>query len=135
MKTKELNIKEATKKYNEIMNDMCYEYNTIGTKFSENTENWNLRDMVSECQYILDCCYEEGNSNNVGQYPDYWQYTESDIMDRKRFNYVQCHNENEKELHKEWLSKTRRLKKFISKYSPHVKNMKCSMGHCSSWDN
>ncbi len=132
---KELNIKEATKRYNDLMWSLCYEHNTIGTRLSENTENWNLRDMVSECQYVLDCCYEEGNANNEGQYPDYWEYTEQDILSKRRYDYVTRHNEGQKELHKEWLSKTRRLRNFIKKYSPYIKGMKCAMGHCSCYDN
>ena len=128
------NMRTAIRQYNALMNSLCYEHNTIGTSLSENTENWNLRDMVSECQYVLDCCYEEGNVNNEGQYPEYWQYTEADMLNPTRFSYIKRHNEAQKELHTEWLSKTRRLRNFIKKYSPYIKDMKCCMGHCSCWD-
>ena len=45
-----VNEKRAINTYNKIMSDLGYEYNTIGTI---STENWNLRDMVAECDYIL----------------------------------------------------------------------------------
>ena len=132
---KELNIKEATKRYNDLMWDLCYEHNTIGTRLSEDTENWGLRDMVSECQYVLDCCYEEGHANEEGRCPDYWEVTPEDILSKARFDRVQRHNAYEKEAHKAWLSRTRRLRNFIRKYSPYIKDMKCAMGHCSCYDN
>lgn len=132
---KELNIKQATKRYNDLMWDLCYEHNTIGTRLSENTENWNLRDMVSECQYVLDCCYEEGHANNEGQYPEYWEFTEQDLLYKSRYDRVVRHNNCEKEAHKSWLSRTRRLRNFIKAFEPYIKDMKCTMGHCSCYDN
>ena len=127
-------FEEAKKKYNRLMFDLCIEHVTIGTRFSEDTENWNLRDMVSECQYTLDCCYEEGNANQEGQYPDIWKYTADDLMSKRRYDYVTRHNEEQKEMHKSWLSKTRRLRNFITKYAPLIKGMKCAQGHCSCYD-
>lgn len=132
---KELNLKLATERYNKLMFGLGHEYNSIGTSFSENTDSWNLRDMVSECQYILDCCYEEGNANSEGRYPEYWRVTAEDILDKKRFDRIQRHNKEEKEMHQEWLSKTKRLRNFIKAYEPYIKNMKCAMGHCSCFDN
>ena len=132
---KELNLKQATEKYNDLMWSLCYEHNTIGTRLSENTENWNLRDMVSECQYVLDCCYEEGNLNNEGQHPDYWEHTTETILNKAKYDYVNRHNDAQKELHKYWLSKTRRLRNFIKKYEPYIQDMTCSMWHCSHYDN
>ena len=120
---KELNIKEATKRYNNLMWDLCYEHNTIGTRLSENTETWNLRDMVSECQYVLDCCYESGNLNSEGS------ETINELME---YGYSES---EAKEIKSNWLSKTRRLRNFIRAYSPYIKDMKCSMGHCSCYDN
>lgn len=131
---KELNIKEAIKRYNDLMCDLCYEHNTIGMKLSEDTDNWNLRDMVSECQYTLETFYEEGHTNNVGQYTKYWKYTAQDILSKSRYDYITKHNEEQKQLHTEWLSFTRRLRNFIKKYEPYIKNMTCAQGHCSCYD-
>ena len=49
---KNLNIEKATQRYNNIMERLGYEHNTIGTRFSEDTENWNIRDMVAQCVEI-----------------------------------------------------------------------------------
>lgn len=65
---KNLNMKSATKRYNDIMNGMGYEHNTINTRFSENTDGWNLRDMVAECDYVLSCYYEDGHCNSEMRY-------------------------------------------------------------------
>lgn len=128
-------FEEAKKRYNDMMYDFCLEHLTIGDdRLSENTDNWNLRDMVSECQYQLDVCYEDGNANNEGQYPDYWEYTSEDLLNKRKYDYVTRHNENEKELHKEWLSKTMRLRNFIRKYKKAAWEMECTEGHCSNFD-
>lgn len=127
-------FEEAKKRYNTMMNDFALEHLTIGCRLSENTDNWNLRDMVSECQYQLDVCYEEGNDNNEGQYPDYWEITAEDILNKRKYDYLTSHNESEEELHKEWLSKTRRLRNFIRKYESAALTMECSEGHCSRFD-
>lgn len=132
---KELDMKKAIKRYNDLMDSLCMEYNTIGTRLSEDTDNWNLRDMVSECQYVLDCCYEEGNSKSDGRYPEYWAFTAEDILDKNRYDRVVRHNNEEKEEYKRWLSRTRRLKNFINAYEPYIKDMKCATGHCSKFDN
>ena len=121
---KELNIEKATDRYNTLMFRICCEYLSIGTKFSEGTESWNLRDMVSECKYLLGCCYEDGNLNSEGsatifELVDYYGYSEDEA----------------KEIKSEWLSKTRRLRNFIKAYEPYIKDMKCTTGHCSCYDN
>lgn len=54
---------KAVERYNDIMNWMGYEHKSIGTRFSEGTEDWNLRDMVAECDYVLATFYECGHSN------------------------------------------------------------------------
>ena len=131
---KNLNIKTATKRYNSIMNDLCYEHNTIGERLSENTENWNLRDMVAECDYVLGTFYEDGHANNDGQYPDYWEITAEDILDKRRYDRLVKHNDEEKKLHQEWLSMTRRLRNFIKAYKPFINDMECAEGHCSQYD-
>ena len=108
--TKEITIKQYTqarKKYNDIMDGLCYEHNTIGTDLSEGTANWNLRDMVAECDYTLSTYYEWGHCNEELRYED-----------RPR-----------------WESETNKLKRFIAHWSPYISGMKCSAGHCSKYDN
>lgn len=108
---KTLNIEQATKRYNDIMECIGYEHNTIGTRLSENTEGWNLRDMVAECDYTLSTYYEEGHCNADMRY-------ESDERSRKA-----------------WKSETGKLKRFIETYKPFIEGLKCVSGHCSQYDN
>lgn len=105
---KYFNIDKAIQRYNNIMMAVCYEHSTIGTDFSENTENWNIRDMVSECAYVLSTYYEEGHANEE------LRHTE----DRKI-----------------WLSETGKLKRFIEAYKPFIGGVICTQGHCSEYDN
>lgn len=108
---KKVNMISAIKRYNDIMERIGYEHNTIGTKLSENTENWNLRDMVAECDYALSTYYEDGHAN----------------ADLKKFG--------DPEEIKMWKSETGRLIRFIKAYEPFITDLKCSEGHCSSFDN
>lgn len=105
---KYLNMEKAVQRYNSIMLSVGYEHSTIGTDFSENTETWNIRDMVSECAYVLGTYYEVGHCNeelrHVGEY-------------------------------KTWLSVTGKLKRFIKTYEKFIGNIVCSQGHCSDYDN
>jgi hypothetical protein len=109
-KIAELNMKQAVKSYNDIMASIGYEHNMIGTEFSEDTEDWNLRDMVAECDYTLSCYYEDGHANGDMRYSE---------------------DEYERDL---WKSETGALKKFIKKYEPFIKDMECATGHCSQYD-
>ena len=102
--------KAALRKYNEIMSILCLEHNTIGEELSEGTENWNLRDMVAECDYTLSTYYEGGHCN----------------CDMK---------EDGPEGRKAWISETGRLKRFIAHWEPYIANLKCAEGHCSRFDN
>ena len=108
---KNLNMKSATKRYNDIMEKIGYEHNTINTRFSENTDGWNLRDMVAECDYTLSCYYEGGHCNAEMRFS-------SDPEERKM-----------------WKSETGRLKRFIEAYKPFIDDLKCVSSHCSQYDN
>ena len=104
----------ALKQYNNIMNDICHEHLTIGTRLSEGTENWNLRDMVSEMQYQLE----------IWDDPDciYWQdaHDESQPSDRSWY--------------KNWCSEKARMKRFIERWKDEAMKMECTEGHCSNFD-
>ena len=108
---KHLNFESAKKRYNDIMFDCCCEHLTIGTSFSEDTEGWNIRDMVAECDYLLDKYFDPSTAVGDMHYSD-------DIVERKM-----------------WLNESNRLKRFINAYKPFVANMKCVSGHCSKIDN
>ena len=111
MTVTERQMKSAIKKYNDIMYSVCYEYKTIGTGYSENTEQWNLRDMVAECDYILSTYYEQGHLNEEMRNSD-------DANERKM-----------------WRSDTGKLRRFINHYDPFVDDMRCHENHCSRFDN
>lgn len=108
---RQLNLYSATRRYNSIMEKIGYEHNTIGEGWSDKTENWNLRDMVAECDYILGTYYEEGHCN-------------ADM--RESFD------EKERKM---WRSEVGRLQRFIAAYEPYIKDMVCTHNHCSSYDN
>lgn len=105
-----INIKIATRKYNDIMEWLGYEHNTIGTRLSENTDGWNLRDMVAECDYTLSTYYECGHCNEEMRYDD--------------DPYVRA----------EWKKHTSALRSFIKTYSPYINDIECASGHCSKFD-
>lgn len=106
----EKQMKTAVKKYNEIMETLGNVYLTIGTSFSVNTENWNLRDMVAECDYVLSTYYEEGHVNYEMRFSD-------DMDDRKM-----------------WRSHVGMLSRFIKHWWKYACYMKCTEGHCSKYD-
>lgn len=106
-------FEKAVKRYNGLMNDMCLEYLTIGTDFTEDKEEkakWNIRDLVSECQYQLETYYEGGHNN------------------------CEIRNEGE-DGRKVWRSETAKYKRFINAYLPFINDVKCYCRHCSKYDN
>lgn len=107
---KDINMAKVTKRFNDLMYDLCLDHLTIGTSSSENTDGWNLRDMVSETQYQLDIHFEDGNLNCELRY------------------------ESPEGL-RQWRSEVGKLRRFIDAYKPYITDMKCVAGHCSKWDN
>lgn len=114
-------FKQAVKTYNAIMFSVCLEHATIGTNFSENTDGWNLRDLVSEMQYQLDMWTDPDCMS--------WQDAHDPIQpvdvingrSRKRWLY-------------EWSKSKARMERFINKYKPLIKGLTCTVGHCSIYD-
>lgn len=115
-------FEKATKQYNEIMYDIGLEFLTIGTRFSENTDGWTLRDMVSEMQYQLDVCYEDGNANAEARDIEF-------LMDAYGMD-----EETARADHAAWLKKTRRLRAFINKYKTEALKVGHVTSHCSKFD-
>lgn len=107
---KKFNYEKAVQRYNNLMWSMCLEHLTIGTSFSEDTEGWNIRDMVAECDYQLSTYYEGGYCNADMRYGD-------------------------SEERKAWYSETGKLKRFIAAYEPFIEDVICESGHCSRYDN
>ena len=112
------NAKEVIKRYNSIMFSISREHLTIGTGFSEGTENWNLRDLVSEMQYTLDIYEDQGCV--------YWEEAH-DPYQPKRSNGVG-------QFYYEWVLTKNKMKRFIKAYEPFIEGMECSEGHSSIYD-
>ena len=72
----------------------------------EERKNWNLRDLVAEMDYCLFRFYEEGNANFEARKDDYG----------------------------EWLSATRKMKRFIQRWLPKCNGMKPYEEHCSHYN-
>lgn len=107
-------FERAVKTYNGIMNAICHEHVTIGTSYSEGTENWNLRDLVSEMQYVLDLW------NEPGSLP--WEDAHDDSQP------------SHKPWLKNWNNERARMMRFIQRYAPECDDMECSERHCSCFD-
>ena len=106
-------MKKGQKAYNKLMFDLAMEYDTIDTIYTEAPErrnNWNLRDMVSEVQYILDF-YNDPDSTF--------------------FESGHCDDEDERRQYRADCSKMRR---FIRTYKDEALTMQCFEGHCSQYD-
>lgn len=58
-------LSTAIKRYNDIVISIGHEHSSIGTRFSENTDNWNIRDMVAEVDYLLDLYYDIGTIDDL----------------------------------------------------------------------
>lgn len=106
-------MEKIIKRYNGIMYDLGNDHLTIGTRgseFPEEKAQWNLRDMVSECQYQLDLL--EG----WGTYGE--ELRESDNPeDRKAYR-----------------SLTGKLRRFINRYKEDIEDMNCFIRHSSMYD-
>jgi hypothetical protein len=63
------------KAYNKLMNGLCLEYLTIGTVYSQGTENWGVQEMLKELKYQLGRYYEWGTSQCElrEEYPQAWR--------------------------------------------------------------
>lgn len=114
----EKQLARATARYNSIMWDAGYEFATVGETLSKNTEGWNLRDMVSEAQYVLD----------LWQSPDCIWYQDAHaggcISDPDELRAA----------YKYWYGTIQRLKRFINAYKDEAVKMTCTSGHCSKFD-
>lgn len=106
---KAFDFEKAKKRYNGIMYALAREHKTIGTDFSEGTQDWNIRDMVSECDYELSTYFEYGHCNE--------EMRRGDEYERKV-----------------WRSEVGKLQRFIKAYLPYIEGVECTEGHCSQYD-
>ena len=108
-------MKIGKKAYNKLMFHLGLEYDTIDTEYTERPERrseWNLRDMVSEVQHVLDM-----------------------YLDPKSTYYEKAHDPEDDENYKETYKKDiSMMRAFIRKYKKEALTMDCNYGHCSIYD-
>lgn len=102
------------KRYNDIMLNLAREHLCIGKEYDmydaqserDKVNNWNLRDMVAECDYHLSTYYEDGHVNYdlKAEDPATWKY------------------------------ETKLLRSFINDYKNKINDLVCFEGHCSNYD-
>ena len=97
---------KAIEEYNAIMSAIGLEHNTIGTRESKGTENWNLRDMVAECNYM------------------YNLYMDSSTV------YGQMYDND----YNTWKGDSDMLYVFVGKYKGKISGIKASKIHYSIYD-
>lgn len=110
---KKVNIDTAIKRYNSIMYQICWTNSVVG----DSNSDWNLRDMVSEMQYV----YDLWNDPMCTHWEDAHDDCQPICNGRKEWLY-------------RWQLDTARMKRFIDTYSPFVGDMVCAEGHCSKFD-
>ena len=91
-------------KYNEMMIELDHESGVIGPG---KNENWNLRDMLSEVEYLRSTYYDKNHVNSKLR-----------AEDLKEFN-----------------KRTARLRYFIRTYRDHVNDLVVTQKHNSKYDN
>lgn len=99
-----LHFKYTLTKYNEMMIDLNHESGVIG---SGENENWNLRDMVSEVEYLRSLYYTKDHERNKLK-----------VEDPFLFN-----------------KQTNRLRYFIRTYKDHIADLVVTTKHNSKYDN
>lgn len=99
-------INQLIKSYNQLMIDLGYQDKTIGLEFSGDTANWNIRDIVSEVEYIRSTYYDKDHDN-----------AKLRDEDPKAFDKI-----------------TWRLRYYIRKYKPFIEDVKATTKHNSKYD-
>lgn len=108
---KTLDMAKVTARYNRIMLTCCLEHVTIGTSFSEDTEGWNLRDMVAEADYWLDMYQDPNTASGEMRYDE------------------------DPDVRKIWRRDVGLLTRFIKAYEETIADMECTSRHTSKFDN
>lgn len=99
-----IDLKPIIKSYNELVADLGYKDSIIGPG---KNENWNLRDMVSEIEYIRSLYYTKGHDRNKLK-----------TEDPRAFN-----------------NQTARLRYFIRTYKEGIVDLVVTQEHNSKYDN
>lgn len=99
-----IDLKPIIKSYNELVTDLGFEDSIIGPG---KNENWNLRDMVSEIEYIRSLYYTKGHERN--------RLKADDLVIFNRHTY--------------------RLRYFLRTHKPKISELVVTQEHNSKYDN
>ena len=102
--TTALHFKYVLTKYNEMMLELDHTQGIIGNGLNE---NWNLRDMISEVEYLRSLYYTKGHERNILK-----------LDNPPLFN-----------------RQTNRLRHFIRTYRDRIDNLTVTVKHNSKYDN
>lgn len=102
-----LNMKQVTDYYNTLVTEAGFPEKTIGTEYSKETADWNLRDMVAEMDHVRSTFYEPGHPNN--------KWRDDDPA--------------------EWETFLNRIYYFLSKYRQCIGDLVAHTKHNSKYDN
>jgi len=97
-------LKPIIKSYNELVTDLGFKDSIIGPG---KNENWNLRDMVSEVEYIRSLYYTKGHDRN--------KLKADDLVTFTRHTY--------------------RLRYFLRTHKPKISDLVVTQEHNSKYDN
>lgn len=90
------NETKAKNRYNKIMFELGNEHRTIGTEYSENTNDWGIAEMIKECEYQLEMHLSDGTSYSDMRYDD------------------------DPENRKQWKREVGKLSRFIKAYQDYI---------------
>ena len=106
VEAKDLEFKQLVKGYNQLMIDLGYPDKTIGLEFSGDTANWNIRDVVSEIEYIRSTFYDKDHEN-------------AKLRDEDPKAFIRF---------------TQRLRHFLRKYKSYIEGVEATVKHNSKYD-
>ena len=100
-----LDMRSVIRTYNHLVIDLGYDCDIISPE-NPDTENWNLKDMVAEIEYIRSTYYDKNHKNN------------------------KLRNEDPGEFNR----RTNRLRNFIRTYRPFIEGMEAYTIHNCKYD-
>lgn len=128
-KMTERRMRNAIKCYDDLMFKYGYDHLTIS---EGETHGWNLRDMMSEVAYQLECVLDPMSSQG-DEYEDALQTLEWFKGGTDKHSVQRCKEAIAVINHRN--EKVADLRKFLKRYRYDVYDLKCTVRHSSAWDN
>ena len=128
-KMTERRMRNAIKTYDDLMFKYGYDHLTIS---EGETHGWNLRDMMSEVAYQLECVLDPMSSQGT-EYEESLETlewfkggTDKHSVQRRKEASARIKHRNDQVTD---------LRKFLQRYRYDVYDIKCTVRHSSAWDN